>query len=782
MNPCIKIFTFLAMISMPLLNHAQSARQYFKTGVTFSEAGNFKDAADQFTRSLEIDPEYVQSYLERARAYEAMQELQKAADDLQRALAFEQKKESMYYEAARMNYLLLNYDNALELINRSLELKINYEPAYRLQCLVLLATEDYSGALVSINKALALKDNPENNFYRGQVSENMKNYIQAEIDYNKTISKNNRFTEAYLALASLRLVMKKPEAAMENCNAVIAYAPDNMQAYLVRSRIYATLTEYPKAIDDVSKILYNNPNDKEMYRVRGMYYQEFTQHQNAISDFTHALLIDKTLTDVYYHRALSYEQVGDFKSAIKDYETLTRLSSNDVKAEHLLVDVRKRLFELNRETQPPLLTLLEPIITADSVIEVARNKDRITLRGKITEESELNNVTVNGQPATFMHIGDVYDFTAESDVAYMEHISVTVMDVYANSRTYIFGINRTEIDPPVVSIMAPYASDNGEIYIDTDNATLYIEGAIHDESNIRSIVIDSVVASFNLNELNPRFSATLNLANKNKFSVTVTDSYGNDTTQTYFLNRDGVSLLKSNPMGRTWVIFIENSNYRSFPSLEGPAKDVALMRSALAKYDIQKIIHKQDMTKKEMERFFSIELRDLLRSNKVDAMLLWFAGHGKFINETGYWVPVDARREDEFTFYNLNALRASLQSYSGYVTHNLVITDACESGPTFYQAMRETPKERNCNNKESVKFKSSQVFSSAGYEMASDNSQFTRTFASTLVNNPDGCLPIETIVEKVSLAVTQINHQKPLFGKITGLEDEDGTFFFVAKQ
>jgi hypothetical protein len=187
------------------------------------------------------------------------------------------------------------------------------------------------------------------------------------------------------------------------------------------------------------------------------------------------------------------------------------------------------------------------------------------------------------------------------------------------------------------------------------------------------------------------------------------------------------------------------------------------------------------MTKKEMERFFSIELRDLLRSNKVNALLIWYAGHGKFINETGYWIPVDSRRDDEFTYYNLNALRASLQSYSSYITHNLVITDACESGPTFYQAMRETPKERNCNDWEAVKFKSAQVFSSAGYELAVDNSQFTKTFANTLANNPNACLPIESIVNKVNVAVSQSNQQKPKFGKIVGLQDEDGTFFFMSK-
>jgi tetratricopeptide (TPR) repeat protein len=782
MRSGIKLLILLVLIIVPQGIHAQSARQFYKTGLTFAEAGNYKDAVDQFTKSLNIDPEYIQSYLERARSYEALGDLQHAADDLKRAIVFEQKKEELFFDASRLNFMLANYNDALELINKSLAIKSNYEPALRLQCRIQLALGDFSNALIAINKALSLKDNPENNFYRGVVAENMKNYNQAEQDYSKAITKNNRYTEAYLALASLRLGMNKPDAAMEDCNAILAFEPANQQAYLVRSRIYAKLTEYPKAIDDISKILYNKPDDKEMYLVRGSYYQEFTQHQNAINDFTHALMIDNAFADAIYKRAYSFEQVGDFKSAIKDYESLTRLSSNDLKAQQHLNDVRKRLFELNRESDPPKISLLEPAVMADSTIQIARNKNTISLRGKIKEESELNRVTVNNKPATFIRTGEAYDFAADVDVSTMEHITIVAEDIYANTRTNYYSINRTEIDPPKVSILAPYASDNGEIYLDTDNASLYIEGTIHDESTIKSILIDGVAASFTINELNPKFSATLNVANKNKFTVTATDSYGNDTTQTYVLNREGVSLLEANPMGRTWVIFIENSNYETFPSLDGPSKDVTLMRSALARYDIHKIIHKQDMTKKEMERFFAIELRDLLRSNKVNALLIWYAGHGKFINETGYWIPVDAKRDDEFTYYNLNALRASLQSYAGYITHNLVITDACESGPTFYQAMRETPKERNCNDWEAVKFKSSQVFSSAGYELAVDNSQFTKTFANTLANNPEACLPIESIVSKVTVAVSQSNQQKPKFGKITGLEDEDGTFFFISKQ
>jgi len=782
MKQGITIGILLVISCLSFRVNAQNARQLYKTGLTFVEAGNLKDAVEQFSRALEIDPEYTEAYIERSRAYESLGNLQQAADDLKRALVFEQKEEELYYHAARVNFMLSNYPDALILVNKSLELNKKYETAYRLLCLIRLGLEDYSNALVAINKALEIKDSPENNFTRGQVSEKMKNFNQAELDYNKAVDKNKKYTEAYLALASVQLEMKKTDAAMKSCNTVLEIEPNRIEAFLIRSRIYSRLTEYPKAIDDISKVIYSNPDDKEMYLIRGTYYQEFTQHQNAINDFTRALMIDKTFVEAIYKRAFSFEQVGDFKSAIKDYETLTSLSSNDIKAQQHLADARKRLFELNRETVAPKITIQEPAVMEDSTFQLAQNKNSVLLRGKIIEESELRKVEVNKKPARFYRTGETWEFTADVDVFSVDQVIVMATDAYDNTRFNTFSVVRTEIDPPVVSILAPYASDNGEIYLDTDNTSLYIEGSIRDESTIKSILIDGVAASFTVSELNPRFSVTLNVANKNKFSVTATDSYGNDTIQTFVLNREGVSLLEANPMGRTWAIFIENSNYETFPSLDGPSKDVTLMRSAMARYDIHKVIHKQDMTKKEMERFFSIELRDLLRSNKVNALLIWYAGHGKFVNETGYWIPVDARRDDEFTYYNLNALRASLQSYANYVTHNLVVTDACESGPTFCQAMREIPKERNCNDWEAVKFTSSQVFSSAGYELAVDNSQFTRTFASTLANNPEACLSIESIVDKVTQAVSQNYQQKPKFGKILGLEDEDGTFFFMSKE
>ena len=55
------------------------------------------------------------------------------------------------------------------------------------------------------------------------------------------------------------------------------------------------------------------------------------------------------------------------------------------------------------------------------------------------------------------------------------------------------------------------------------------------------------------------------------------------------------------------------------------------------------------------------------------------------------------------------------------------------------------------------------------------------TFANTLLNNKNACIPIETIVQTVTAAVVTDKKQTPKFGRIQGLEDMLGTFFFISK-
>ncbi|MFW5721551.1 MAG: caspase family protein, partial [Bacteroidota bacterium] len=645
-----------------------------------------------------------------------------------------------------------------------------------------IALEQWDKALKESNELIKLEETSNNYFRRGFINEKLGNYNQAETDFKKSIEKAPDVLEGYVALADVLFKAKNLDESLLNCNKALKINDKSKEALWIRSKIYKEKIDYPNAINDLSKIIIFSPQDENAFFTRGLYYQEFNQHQSAINDFSKVISLNPENALAYFYRARSNEEITQYDKAVSDYKKYRALSDdNSEEAKQKLETVKNRLYELNRESNKPVITFLEPAENEGQRINVVEDATEITLKGVIADESDIKYAKIEDQDVIFDENAENNEFSITVNVSGKDAISVAVADVYNNVLATNYKINRTEINPPQISLIAPYASSTGEIYLDVDNRKLYVEGKVTDESKIKRIVVDEMTASYSVDATNPEFFATIDIANKNRFAIKAEDIYGNITEQEYKLNREALEISQENPMGKTWVIFIENSDYETFASLDGPVKDVSMMKAALANYKIHNMIHKQNMTKSDMERFFSIELRDLVRSNNVNSLLVWYAGHGKFINDVGYWVPTDASRDDEFTYFNINALKAALQSYSKYITHTLVITDACESGPTFYQAMRSGLKERDCGDWEATKFKSSQVFSSAGYELAVDHSQFTRTFANTLRNNPNACLPIENIVSKVTVAVAKGGMQKPQFGKIDGLEDEGGTFFFIAK-
>lgn len=777
-----RMFLLTAVAALLALNSfGQNGKKFFKAGNEFVENMKYEDAVVQFTSAIGIEPSNAEYYFARGNAYEKIKKYNEAYADYEKAIVFKPKDVASIISLGRICNATGKYPEALALLNRASALDKRNSQIYPEKVITLIGLEKYDQALKVSDTAVLIKDEPMNFYYRGIIYVKLNNDILAKKELEKAISKDKKLIEPRLELAELLIRNGNTQEAMNQCTTVLTNDDKNTAAYLVRSEIYKKNLDYPSAINDVSKTILIDPANPEYYLRRGLYYQEFNQHSNAINDFSKYISLNPNNPDAYFDRAKSYEEIQSFEKAMEDYNKITVLSEFDMKARKMLKETRSRLYELNRESIPPDISILNPVLV-DNVIEIKGNSNNLTISGKIKEKSQIDTLLINNQKVLYSDKKNgENEFLATIDVTGIDKITILARDEYKNQKALEITLRRTEVNPPKVVITTPYASDDGQVYLDNNSPSLFVEGKITDESKIKSIFIEGVTASYAMGENNPSFTATIDINNKNKITVIAEDIYGNKQESEFRLNRDAAALAATNPMGKTWVIFIENSKYTTFASLDGPVKDINLMTRAFGNYQIHNIIHKQDMTKAEMEKFFSIDLRDLIKSNQVKSLLIWYAGHGKFINEVGYWIPVDAKRDDEFTYFNISTLRASMETYMNYLTHTLVVTDACESGPSFYQAMRSDLKNRSCDDWQSTQFKSSQVFSSAGYELAVDDSQFTRTFANALANNPKACIPIEEIVMKVSSAVGDNNQQKPKFGKITGLKDEDGTFFFIAK-
>jgi tetratricopeptide (TPR) repeat protein len=776
-----RILLLLVMVIMTTSGYGQNVKKFLKAGDTFMKSGKYEDAVVQYTQAITIKPSDIDGYLARAGALEELGRYEEAYNDLERALVFDAKNIDLLFMTGRVCNNLGRYDEALKHLNYAGTLAKREERLYPEKVRSLLELGQYDIALGTSDTALLFRENDVNLYQRGLAFERLNNDIRARKDFEKAVSKNKRYEPARLALADLLIRTGDLDEAAEHVDYLIAEDDRNTKAYSVRSRIFVKKLDYPSALNDISRNILIEPDNPEHYATRGSYYQEFNQHSNAINDFTRAITLDSTDPDLYFARAHSYEMQMELDKAIKDYARITELSEFDQRARKLMKEADERLYELHRESNAPIITLNSPNLDG-SRVEIRGDARDVVVSGSIKEVSDLKSLTINGNESLFEKgSNDLYQFLSTVDIRDAETLKIIAEDVYNNVTALDYEIFMTETTPPSIAIIAPYADDNGEIALQSNSSSVYIEGKITDESRIKSIMIEGVTASYPVDEINPTFTASIDILNKKKISVVAEDYFGNRQITEFTLNRQGAMLNAENPMGKTWVVFVENSNYETFATLDGPAKDVNLMRRALEDYQIHNVIHKRDLTKSEMELFFSFELRDLITSNQVKSLLIWYAGHGKFSNDVGYWIPVDAKRDDEFTYFNINTLKAAMQPYVNLLTHTLVVTDACETGPGFYTAMRSSLVPRSCDDWEATQMKSSQVFASADKELASDDSQFTRTFANSLMGNTNSCIPIDEIVSKVTLAVTNNNQQKPKFGQISGLTHEDGTFFFIAK-
>ena len=776
----IQFLSFFLLLNVTVFSQAYFT--HFKSGETSFKNKEFAIAIGHFNKVIELKSNHDRALNYRGLSYEKTGDYKNAVNDFKNATSIKIKVAEYHYNLGRLYYKLEKYEDAIAALNVALGRNKKLIAAYSTKVHAHIAIKQFTEAEETAKIAVSKSKSGETYYDLGISQDSLMHYKEAIYNFSRAKFFSPKMVGAYIGMAYSNMKLNEYAKAIEAADKSIELEPENIHALLVRAEIHLENRNPQKAVDDISIIISFNPMEIKYYLLRGGVYQELGQSQNAIADFSKAISLKGDDYYVYYLRAKSYEVMSDYKSAIKDYEALRNLSPYDGRAIKLYDEAKKRLYELNKETNNPEIAMIDPISPEEGMVAIPKGSLLYTVKGKIKDQSHISFIKVNGKDAVFSKDTLNPTFEIELNIKETQELNVTVFDVYQNSETWVYKILETEVNPPVVKLLAPYASDDGTVYLDTDDPTLYVEGKMNDESLINSIYIEGATASFVLDEKNPKFSATINIMNKDGFTIIAEDKYGNKVEKKFIINRENIALLADNPMGKTWVIFIENAKYKSFASLDGPSKDVTMMKSAFAKYKIHNVVHKKNMTKSQLERFFSIELRDLVKSNRVNSLLVWYAGHGKFINESGYWIPTDAKRDDEFSYFNINNLKAGMQSYSKIITHTLVVTDACESGPSFYQAMRSTPKDKSCNDWQATKFKSSQVFSSAGYELASDNSQFTKTFANTLNSNPNSCVPIETVVKKVKTAVSKGGtKQKPKFGKIAGLEDENGTFFFIKK-
>lgn len=134
------------------------ALYYVGLGNVFSASGRFADAQLAYDCSIQKDANIAQTYVLRAVAHTAQQNLPAALDDYNRALALDETLLTAYNNRGMLHAQNLNFTLALADFDLLIILDPTYTAAYHNRAMIHAAEGNYTLALADLEQALALDE------------------------------------------------------------------------------------------------------------------------------------------------------------------------------------------------------------------------------------------------------------------------------------------------------------------------------------------------------------------------------------------------------------------------------------------------------------------------------------------------------------------------------------------------------------------------------------------------------------------------------------------------
>lgn len=781
---------------------AQSAKEFYKSGIEAQKRNQCNEAIKKFTAAINLKPDITEAYLERANCNFKLKQFELALPDFIYLHRMAPLNENYIIKTALTYMELKRWPDAQSMFMKleadDLNLHIAEAKVKMAQCKIML--KNYEEAVQYLSESISIFENDDQIFYyKGVASDSLNDFQTAAICYEKCIALvNQRVTKKntsvqvgdslkgiYLVrLGNTQMSMFDFRAAKDSYTAALKINPKQASLYLARATVSLQSNDLNDALTDLKSCETLNFKNYSYYFTKAKVLKKAGQFNQAIES-----LDQITVNDTAYQARLlkgqCLESIGKYEEAQTVYQAASKKvpKENQKEIEAALKRIRNRVYELKRESDAPFFTITTPALDIDKKLMISKSNQFVEIKGIVEDRSLIKSIQINEFEADFEKDSLNPSFRIKVNLMDKDYVKVRIVDIYSNTLEQNFECNRKEKNNPSHKLFMTYSEKEAEIYFDnTKEKTLLISGRVFDESSIKRIMVNNKTASFNPNESNPLFEVNIDVWHVDSIRILIIDEYDNVEVRSYYINAKKALEMAQNPMGKTWLIFIANANYENYSTLTGPEKDLNAIRNAVINYKFDHIIAKQNMTLSDMEKFFRIELRDLVKEQGVNSIMIWFAGHGKYTNETGYWLPVNAKKNDEITYYPIPYLRSSLSSYGKTLRNILIISDACESGPSFSLAQEEILNV-DCNTLYAAQQNTSAyVFSSTTNEKASDNSVFCETFADLLNANTEKCLSLGSIVKAVSEVVEKRQNQRCKFGKIKDFSNNTGSFYFQRRE
>ena len=245
-------------------------------------------------------------------------------------------------------------------------------------------------------------------------------------------------------------------------------------------------------------------------------------------------------------------------------------------------------------------------------------------------------------------------------------------------------------------------------------------------------------------------------------------------------------------VGNYYALIIGNNRYQNLPNLESAVPDAQAVAEVLgARYGFRTRVL-PDATRAQIMGAFN-DYRAMLTAD--DSLLIYYAGHGELDRQNlrGYWLPVNAKRDDDSEWIPDSEISRQIESFNA--RHVLVVADSCysgamtrSSGVTLVRGGSQDAEVKRLMRL--ARLKSRTVLTSGGEQPVLDSgggqhSIFARAFLQVLRSNEqvlEGSSVYNQLFDEVRRSAAKYRlEQSPRYSALADAGHMNGEFLFIPR-
>ena len=320
---------------------------------------NYSLAVEDYDRFIRMHPRDAKAWVNRGHAHLKSNRIREAMRDFERA----QQLDPQLFEAhlgmsdafrrlKRLDEALSSCQDAIGLNNSRSDGFAKLGAIYHELCDYGLAIEEYGRA---VQRAESESLQAEYLYHRGIAFYELAQFDSALNDFNLSAMLRPSHAGSWTWKAAACSRLEKWSEAIIGLKQAIAVNPGVAKEYRRLGRPVAK-----HAIEFFNQQQQRGQADVGTFRSRGLAHQFLRDHEKAIEDFTAALNRDSDHTESLIRRGQSFAQLGDHESAIEDFRTVIRTDRNSHRARYWRAVSRHE----TGQTQKALVDIVKAIRSA----------------------------------------------------------------------------------------------------------------------------------------------------------------------------------------------------------------------------------------------------------------------------------------------------------------------------------------------------------------------------------------------------------------------------------